>query len=86
MGLPFALDFFNFLRWLLENSVAGRLWWQILQVTVSSVWSFFEASCVEDALALRLEARSALALLFGMFDIVQLERACLAPHLPTQQL
>ena len=41
---------------------------------MSFAWSFFEVRCVEDALVLLLEARSPLAFLFGMFDIVQLEQ------------
>ena len=43
----------------------------MLQVTVSSTWSFFEVTSVAAALALRLEARSPLAFWFGTFDIVQ---------------
>ena len=75
MGLPFAFAFRNFLSWLLENSVTGRFFWQTLQVTVSSVWSFFEAICAEHALALPLEARSPLAFLFDIVQLVLL-RAC----------
>ena len=36
-----------------------------------SEWSFFKVGSVAVALALILEARAALALLFGTFDIVQ---------------
>merc|ERR1712032_452622 len=71
MELPLALAFLNFLSVPLENSVTGRLCRQMLQVTVSSIWSLFEVTSVAAALELRLEASSPLAFLFGTFDIVQ---------------